>query len=281
MSVRRIHWTDVTNAFRNLERSGKKKPYSKYVLTAEISRITGVNLDPKNTDDWNRDIYINCIMHMRDVILDIFLMKQFGDADPDTIIRDKLKTTQEFENSMAQITDAMREPYNIQSEYYVQEKVRGIKKVMDQLKPWDLSREEAEALMIRLQNLGYLWNECLESCEKVEEMIFLSGKFTRGSGYNIPVYFEILGNLEKFVTTRSKQVVKALVQYLAMGGIESTALLEGRKTLDAIEHQKAVPELITDGPLLINCPLGCGEEFATTEELVNHLISAHGAKYLT
>lgn len=247
------------------------------MLTAEISKITGLELDPKNSDDWNRDIYSNCIMHMREVILDIFLIKQFGDADPETIVKYKLQTTPEFEKSMAQITDEMRRPYNLQSEYYVQEKVRGVKKVMDQLKPWELSREEAEALMIRLQNLNYLWNECLESCEKIEGMIFLSGKFTRGSGYNIPEYFEILGNLEKFVTTRSKQVVMALVQYMAMGGTESTALLEGRKTLDAIEHQKTVPLLITDGPKLIECPLGCGEKFATTEDLRNHLIRSHGA----
>ena len=277
MSVRRIHWTEVTKAFRSLERADRPKPYSKYVLTAEISKITGLELDPKNSDDWNRDIYSNCIMHMREVILDIFLIKQFGDADPETIVKYKLQTTPEFEKSMAQITDEMRRPYNLQSEYYVQEKVRGVKKVMDQLKPWELSREEAEALMIRLQNLNYLWNECLESCEKIEGMIFLSGKFTRGSGYNIPEYFEILGNLEKFVTTRSKQVVMALVQYMAMGGTESTALLEGRKTLDAIEHQKTVPLLITDGPKLIECPLGCGEKFATTEDLRNHLIRSHGA----
>ena len=274
MSVRRIHETDVTKAFRELEKAGILKPYSKYELTAEISRITGVNLDPKNTDDWNRDIYNNCIRYMRNAILNTFLMKQFGTDDPETIIKNKLKTTQEFENAMSQITDEMRAPYNPQSKYYVEEKARGIKKVMDQLEPWDLSKEEAEALMIRLQNLNYLWDECLESCEKVDGIIFLSGKFTRGSGYDIPEYFQILGNLEGFVKTRSKQIITVLVQYIAMGGTDSTALLEGKKPLTAIEYQESVPLIISDGPKIINCPMGCGAKFATEEDLRNHLLSS-------
>lgn len=281
MSLRRIHWTDVTQAFRNLEKAGKPKSFSKYELTAEISKITGVKLDPKNTDDWNRDIYNNGIMFMRDTILTIFLVSQFGTADPNTIIRDKLQTTQEFENSMNLITDEMRAPYNLQSKYYVQEKARGIKKVMDQLKPWDLSKEEAEALMIRLQNLNYLWEECLEANEKINGMIFLSGRFTRGSGYDIPSYFQILGNLEAFVQTRSNQIIRSLVQYIAMGGMDSTALLEGKKPMKAIEYQESVPKLISDGPLFINCPMGCDEKFTTEGDLRNHLIRSHGAKHLT
>lgn len=278
MSLRRVHWRDVTKAFRNLERAGTPKPYSKYQLTKEVASVTGISLDPKNTDDWNRDIYSNGIMFMRNSILSTFLISQFGDADPETIIRDKLQTTPEFDAAMAQITDTMRLPYNPMSEYYVRDKARGIKRVMDQLRPWELSREDAIALMLRLQNLNYLWEDCLLNCEKINGMIFLSAKFTRGAGYDIPAYMQVLGNLESFVKARSKQILRSLVQYVALGGVDSTALLEGRKPLRMIESQASVPQLMTNGPVFTKCPMGCGATFAIEADLITHLMATHGAR---
>jgi len=214
---------------------------------------------------------------MRGVILSTFLLKQFGDADPDTIIGNKLHTTPEFDAAMDRITDNMRLPYNHMSDYYMREKIRGIKKVMDQLKPWELSREEAEALMIRLQNLNFLWDDCMLNCEKINNMLFLSAKFTRGTGYDTPTYMQILGNLESFVQSRSKQIVKSLVQYVALGGVDSTALLEGKKPLRMIESQSSVPQLMTNGPLFTKCPMGCGAEFAIEADLITHLVVSHKA----
>lgn len=278
MSIRRIHWTDVTKAYRNLERNRKPKPYSKHVLTAEISRVTGVRLDPKNMDDWSRDIYSNCIVYMREKILDTFLYYQFGHYDIDAILKYRLQTIPSFENSMKQITDGMRAPYKLKSEYYVKEKTRHIKDVVDTLKPWELSKEDAQALSIRIQNLNYLWEKFLDECERVDGMIFLSGRFRKKSGYAIPEYHDILRNLEEFITSRSKQIIAVIVQYMAMGGAETTSLLESRKTMEAIEHQQTVQQLITNGPRLITCPMGCGKEFAINDDLRNHLIKYHQAK---